>query len=240
MATIPANSTAEAGAEVTVASGEKKTETFKDRRILILPEGAQFDPDHPNVTPNVEKDLRHMSRSKNLGVLFAMVLLLVIIITNVPLRGMWSVMIIMTVVMLVIIFWLADLWPWIVSHWTLLDIRVNAGGYFFIGIVLFAIWLLTFLFFDKQIYMVFVPGQLKVCTEIGGGEEVYPTFGTTLAKQRSDLFRHWILGLGSGDLIVNTGGPERKHIDLPNVLFVGKKKQLIEDMLRERAVLETK
>jgi len=59
---------------------------------------------------------------------------------------------------------------------------------------------------DPQIYMVFTPGQLRVRQEIGGGEAAYDTAGMVIQKQRNDLFRHWILGLGSGDLVVNTSG----------------------------------
>jgi hypothetical protein len=66
---------------------------------------------------------------------------------------------------------------------------------------------------------------------------VYDTVGMTVQKQRSDLFRHWILGLGSGDLLVTTTGAAAHHFDLPNVLFIGKKVQMIEDMLREKAVV---
>ncbi|HEY1859280.1 MAG TPA: hypothetical protein VGG61_02945, partial [Gemmataceae bacterium] len=89
----------------------------------------------------------------------------------------------------------------------------------------------------RQLYMIFSPGQLKVRQEIGGGEKAYDTSGMTIEKQRSDLFRHWILGLGSGDLIVNTSGAHVQHFEFPNVLFVGKKVHQIEDMLREKAVV---
>jgi len=54
-----------------------------------------------------------------------------------------------------------------------------------------------------------------------------------LEKQRSDLFRHWILGLGSGDLIVKTTGAQAHHFEMPNVLFVSSKMQRIEDMIRK-------
>ena len=82
--------------------------------------------------------------------------------------------------------------------------------------------------------MIFTPGQVKVCTEIGGGEKAYDTTGMTIEKQRSDLFRHWILGLGSGDLVVRTSGADRHEFRLNNVLFVGRKLQLIEEMQRVR------
>jgi hypothetical protein len=88
--------------------------------------------------------------------------------------------------------------------------------------------------------MVFTPGQFKVRTEIGGGEQVYDAVGMTLQKQRSDLFRHWILGLGSGDLIVKTAGAQAHQFEMDNVLFITKKVQLIEEMLKRKTVVEAK
>jgi len=164
----------------------------------------------------------------------------VIIITNVPLRGMWSFVVIMLVIFLSIIFTAWELWAPIFQTLSLLDIRVNAGGYLFVSLLLLAVWLITFMFFDRQIYMVFTPGQLRVCTEIGGGEQVYDAVGMTLEKQRSDLFRHWILGLGSGDLVVKTSGAQAHHFDLPNVLFISKKVQQIQDMLKKKSVIESR
>jgi hypothetical protein len=201
----------------------------EERTAIVLPSKA---------TLHEDKALKlHVSPSKNYGVIFATVLLLVIVITNVPLRGMWSVVVILLVIMLVIIFSLAGWWETILGTIALLTIHINAGGYIFISTVLFIVWFLTFYFFDRQMYMLFTPGQLKVCTEIGGGEVAYDTTGMTIQKQRSDLFRHWILGLGSGDLLVTTTGAAAHHFDLPNVLFIGKKVQQIEDMLREKAVV---
>jgi FlaA1/EpsC-like NDP-sugar epimerase len=188
------------------------------------------DPNDPN-SPHMR--FRQISSGRSFGVLFATILLAVIVITNVPLRGMWSFMVILVVVALSIIFALAGWWDAILRYFTYLDIRINAGCYIFISSILFAIWLFTVLVFDKQIYMVFTPGQFKVCTEVGGGEQTYSTIGMTLEKQRSDLFRHWILGLGSGDLIVKTTGAQAHHFEMPNVLFIGRKMQQVEDMVRK-------
>ena len=101
-----------------------------------------------------------------------MTLLLCIVITNVPLRsGMWSLVVIITVVMLSIIFgpgrhW----WEWIFTKLSLLDIRINMGGYLFISIGLFTIWLITAAALRPAgVHIVFTPGQFNVCTEIGGG-----------------------------------------------------------------------
>ena len=193
-----------------------------------------------NIDSQTKNPYIHMARSKNYGVIFCVTLLLVITITNIPLRGMWSVVIIITIIMMSVIFALAGWWDHIFNALEYLDIRINAGGDLFIACGLFVIWLFTILIFDRQIYIEFEPGQFKVCTEIGGGEKAYDTIGMTLERQRSDLFRHMILGLGSGDLIVRTTGAQAHQFDLPNVLFISKKVQMIEDLLRRRKTGEGK
>jgi hypothetical protein len=196
-----------------------------ERTVLVLPKGKEYD----------EKDLRRrISTHVGYGVFFATVLLVVIVITNVPLRGMWSVMIIMLIILMSIIFGLAGWWDKILGAIALLDIRINAGGYFFLSLALLGIWLVTFFLFDRQIYIIFQPGSFKVCLEVGSGEKQYDTIGMTIEKERSDLFRHWILGLGSGDMVVRTAGADRHEFRLNNVLFIGHKLQLVEEMQRVR------
>lgn len=188
--------------------------------------------------PRADDPHLRMTAHSSYGVLWATVLILVIVITNVPLRGLWSVVVIVFIVMISVIFALLGWWDAILSAIKLLDIRINAGGYFFISLILFGIWLTTMLLFDRQLYMIFTPGQLKVCLEIGGGETAYDTAGMVIQKQRDDLFRHWILGLGSGDLIVRTSGANAHEFHLNNVLFAGRKLQMIEQMQRDRPVVK--
>src|SRR5262249_5006666 len=146
------------------------------------------------------------------------------------------VMVIILIILLSVIFALVGIWDQILAGIGLLDVRINLAGYMVISTVLLAIWLIAFLFFDQQVYMIFTPGQFRVRLEIGEGETAYDTTGMTVQKQRSDLFRHWILGLGSGDLIVRTAGAQAHTFDLPNVLFLGRKVKEIEEMLRTRQV----
>ena len=217
-------------ARVNVALDEGK------REVLVVPEKGHQLPKNPQ-TGNPEDPHLRISPSKNLGVLFLIILLLVIFITNVPLRGLWSVIVIVFIVFLSIIFALLDWWEVIMRYLGFLDIRINFGGYLFFSAILFVLWLVVFLFFDQQIYMVFTPGQLRVRLEIGGAETAYDTTGMTIQKQRSDVFRHWVLGLGSGDLIVRTSGAQSHEFDMPNVLFLGKKVREIEDLLRSKQVV---
>jgi hypothetical protein len=211
-----------------------------DREALVLPDKEVLPPKEKIEGKVQEAEEPHLdiSHRGTYGVVFATVLLLVIVITNVPLRGMWSFMVIVLVVLLITVLALFKVWDRIFEIVSYLDIRINMGGYVFISTGLLLIWLVTFVLFDRQMYMIFTPGQLRVRLEIGGGEKAYDTTGMTIEKQRSDLFRHWILGLGSGDLIVNTAGAHVQHFDLPNVLFIGKKVQQLEDMLREKAVVK--
>lgn len=223
--------------EGTVAEKQRTVEGHGTRDVLVVPggQGRQLVTDEK--TGNPVQPTLHMARSKNLGVLFCTILLLVVAITNIPLRGLWSVIVIVFVVFLSIIFAILGWWANIVDYLDILDIRINLGGYLFFSVVLFILWLVIFAFFDRQIYMIFTPGQLRVRLEIGEGETAYDTQGMTIQKLRSDLFRHWILGLGSGDLIVRTTGAQAHTFDLPNVLFLGRRVKEIEEMLRTRQVV---
>jgi len=228
-AVVPPHTEAHQNAQVKVGST-----TYDGRDVLLVPEGKSLPKDAEGrpIKPKL-----HFASHSSYGVLWATVLLLVLVITNVPLRGLWSVVVIVVIVLVSVIFALAGWWDTILGWIGLLDIRINAGGYLFISVALFGIWLFTNLFFDRQIYMIFTAGQLRVCQEIGGGETAYDTMGMVIQKQRSDLFRHWVLGLGSGDLIVRTSGANSHEFQLHNVLFVGRKLQLIEQMQREKQVV---
>lgn len=229
----------EVSRSVVVQRGNDARATYEGilvKKGNLLPDKKASPTDAELPVPNPPK--LHMAANSSYGVVWAAVLLLVIFITNVPLRGLWSVVVIVFVVLIAVIFALADWWTTILSWLYVLDIRVNMGGYLFISVGLFIMWLVVTVFFDRQIYMIFTPGQLKVCTEIGGGEAVYDVQGMSVEKHRDDLFRHWILGLGSGDLTVKTSGANQQTFNLHNVLFIGRKLQLIEEMQRDRPVVK--
>jgi hypothetical protein len=171
------------------------------------------------------------------GGIFMLVLLMVIVITNIPLRGLWSLIIIIVLILGTIILAQSGVWDRIVrGGGQILAVHINFGGYVFISTALFALWFINFFFFDRQIYMIFTPGQVRVHLEIGGGETAYDTTGMVFQKQRSDVFRHYILGFGSGDLIIRPGGG-KEHIDMHNVLNVGRRVREIERALQERQVV---
>ena len=214
-----------------------KVEGFEEpRNVLVLP-AVKEDDKAKKDTKNYEPHFMYVSSSKNVGVVFVVVLLIVIAITNIPLRGLWSFVVIMFIVFITILFAVLEWWETIFRVINFLDIRINMAAYLVISTILFILWLVIFLLFDQQMYMIFEPGQLRVRQAIGDAEISYDTTGMTTQKQRSDLFRHWILGLGSGDLIVRTSGAHPVEIHMNNVLFIGRKHAEIEEMLRSREVL---
>lgn len=206
---------------------------YGTRDVLILPEGKKV-PRESDGNPMQPK--LHMASAAEYGVMFETMLLVIIVVSNVPLRGLWSVIIILGILLLVLIASLWGIWDDIVRVMSLLDVRINAGGYFFVSIVLLIIWAMTVFVFDHRTYVIVTSGQVRVCLAIGAGETVYDTTGMTFTKRQDDLFRHWIIGLGSGDLIIHRSNTTQE-IDMPNVLFVGSKIKEIERLIKEREVV---
>jgi hypothetical protein len=225
MAIVPKDTKAQAGRQV------QGIEDLRD--VLIAPANKELprDRDKNPIEPKL-----HIAKSSEYGVIFATVLLVIIVVSNVPLRGLWSVIIILGIFLLVLICSLWGIWDEIVRVIGLLDIRINAGGYFFISIALLIIWAITVFIFDHRTYVIVSSGQVRVCLAIGAGETVYDTTGMTFTKRQDDLFRHWIIGLGSGDMIIHRSNTTQE-IDMPNVLFVGSKIKEIERLIKEREVV---
>src|SRR5262249_31616055 len=97
------------------------------RDTLIAPEGHHL-PTDPVTNKLIEPHVR-ISPSKGYGVVFMVVLFLIVLITNVPLRGMWSVMVLVVLLLGTVILWLAGWWESILHSLALLQIYINAGGY---------------------------------------------------------------------------------------------------------------
>jgi hypothetical protein len=219
-----------------VPAGTQVVEGFEGgREALVLPTGAHLPVDPATGKPS-EPTLRVASRS-GYGVVFFVVLLVVVFITNVPIRGLWSVVAVVTVVLGTVILALAGWWDDILEAAAHSHVYINAFGYVVFSLPLLVLWLVVVLFFDSRVYMIFTPGQLLVHQEVGSGETAYDTVGMVVAKRRSDLFRHWLLGFGSGDLLVKPAGAHAQQFEMHNVLFVGGKLHLIQQMLKTREVV---
>ena len=168
----------------------------------------------------------HMHPSKNVGVFYVIVLLVVIFITNFPLRGLASALAVAVVVVVALLFSVMGIWENILGAFGALAVFNNMGFYVFFSSVLFLIWFLVTFVFDRFHYWRITPGQITHEYVFGGGQTSFDTEGIAVKKYRDDLFRHWVLGLGSGDIVMHpmqTGGASREEMAIHNVLFVGYK-----------------
>lgn len=227
MAIVPAGAVAEKARTV---SGHDDP-----RDVLVLPPGAQLPVD--KATGAVQQPRLRMATSNGLGMIFVTTLCLVIVITNIHLRGLWSALVVVGMLAVTVLLTLLGWWDPILMAVGFVDIHINALGYLSIGLFVFIIWAITVLVYDRQLYLIFSRGQLRVRTAIGAGEKTYDTLGIMVEKHTDDLFRHWLLGFGSGDLTVRTGGTNSQQLEVVNVLRIGRKLNLIQQMLQERAVV---
>jgi hypothetical protein len=181
-----------------------------------------------------------VSQKPWMGPVFCVVLILTVVITNVPLRGLWSFLVLlMLLVVALLITLIPGGWDKLLRATGDLHIYINMAGYLFIATVVFILWGVSVFIFDQRTYMVVKPGQIQVCEHVGASIRTFDTVGMTFEKQRDDLFRHWLLGFFSGDLIVRTAGAERETIRLPNVLWIGWRLEEVQKLLAEKATVNT-
>jgi len=172
--------------------------------------------------------------------IFCVVLLLTVVITNVPLRGLWSFLVLLLfVVIALLITLIPNGWDKLLAAMGHLHIYINMAGYLFIATVVFILWSVSVFIFDQRTYLVVTPGQIRVCEHVGASIRTFDTTGLAFEKQRDDLFRHWLLGFFSGDLIVRTAGAEHETIRLPNVLWIGWRLEEVQQLLREKATVSS-
>jgi hypothetical protein len=170
-------------------------------------------------------------RSKNLGVLFTLLFFLVILITNVTLRGLASVVAILAVAFGALLLAYFNWWEDVLNWMGMVSIYMNMGFYVFFSTLVLIVWAFSVFVYDRLSYWRVTPGQLTHDAVIGGSQKSYDTRGMVFEKHRQDLFRHWILGFGSGDIQISTTGARRETFSIPNVLFVDAKVGEIQKMI---------
>jgi hypothetical protein len=178
----------------------------------------------------------HVSPRSWMGPAYLIVLFLVIVITSVPLRGLWSLVVLIGLVVIALVISLFKWWDDILSAFIGLHVFINLAGYLLLSTVLFIAWAVATFIFDRRSYIVFTPGQIRVVEQIGSRERTYDTTGMTVEKHRDDWFRHIFLGFGTGDLSVRTAGADRNEILMPNVALIGFKIDPIQQLIRQRQV----
>ena len=226
MAVVPAG---------TVVEHDRAVEGVAGRHdVLVAPEGRAFGlarEEGQAATPGMT-----VSSNNSLGVLFVATLLVVALASTILLRGLVSMIALIVLIALVVVFALLGWWNDILLFLGGLDIRMNAAGYLAVGIPLFIAWCLVVFVYDRAHYVVFDQGQIRYVLEVGDNEIAVQSEGAIVEKKRNDVFRHWMLGFGTGDLVIRVGGPNGPTIELENVIGINHKLGLIQRLVKEKAI----
>jgi len=166
----------------------------------------------------------------SLGVIFVFTLLLVILMTHFAVRGVASLTVVVVAIAVTLFLAYMDWWTVVLTWLGDLRIYMNLSFYVFFSTATFFVWALATFIFIRLDYYVFRPGQLVHVSLFGGGEETYDTRGMSVMKMRDDLFRHWILGIGSGDFNVAATGARKAEFTIHNVLFLEAKMARIQTL----------
>src|SRR3954452_4005880 len=177
---------------------------------------------------NVVLDPTDDQAASGIGLSYISVLLLLVIFTNVRLRGIYSVVTLLAVAFLIVSFAWLGWWDRIAKLLPYLQVRMNTGFYLVFSTALFVIWSIMFFVFDRLTYWRIRPGQMTIEHLIGGGAESFDANALRFQKMSSDLFRAGI-GLGTGDLEVVGIGPE--PLRMTNVPFAERKVRAIERLI---------
>jgi hypothetical protein len=179
-----------------------------------------------------------ISQRPGMGPWFCVILLLTVVITNVPLRGLWSFMVLLLLIVVALgISLVPNGWDSLLAALGGLHIYINMAGYLFIATAVFILWAVAFFVFDQRTYMRITPGQIAICEHIGASIRNIDGARVEIEKKRDDMFRHWFLGWGTGDLVIRLADT-KEEIRLPNVwLGVGGRMDEVQRLIREKATV---
>jgi len=178
-----------------------------------------------------------VSQKAWLGPMFCVVLLITVLITNVPLRGVWSfVVLLMMLVLALVITLVPSGWDNLLAAIGNLHIYINLAGYLFIATAVLTLWLVSVFIFDQRTYMRVTPGHIAICEHIGASIRDINGDRVEVEKKRDDMFRHWLLGFFSGDIVLRLTD-SKEEIRLPNVLWIGWRIEQVQRLIREKATV---
>jgi hypothetical protein len=171
------------------------------------------------------------SSRTSLGVIYCLVVLVTILITNTTMRGLVSLVVVVCVAFMVLLFAYFNWWSDILNWFGHQAVYMDMGFYLFISTGLLLLWLLVVGVFDHLSFWRFRPGQVTHEYVLGAVESSYDTDNMVFTKQQADLFRNWILGLGSGDLQMQTMGGRGIVAKVSNVMLINTRMAQIQRLI---------
>jgi hypothetical protein len=142
------------------------------------------------------------------------------LLTTTYMRGLVSLVVVLVISFLALLFsylgWWDDIFGWFGRR----PVYMDLGFYVFFSTAMLLVWALTVFGFDHLSFWRVRPAQVTHEYVLGAVESSYDTDNMVFTKQQGDLFRNWILGLGSSDLQMQTMGGRGIVAKVSNVLFI--------------------
>jgi len=170
-----------------------------------------------------------------LGLSYIGLVLFVVVFTNVRARGVYSFVLLLLAGAIV---WGLNKIPGIETAFSwvwLLRVHLNLAFYLTFSLLLMLLWFFIIVFVDHFSWWRFSPGQVIEEHRIGQATgHAYNTEGMIIRRLPDDLFRHRLLGLGTGDFVVKpaAGDPFEIH----NVWRANIKQRRLERMIATRSI----
>jgi len=170
-----------------------------------------------------------------LGLSFIVLILFVVVFTNVRARGVYSIVLLLLTGAAI---WGVQKIPGIEMAYgwvNLLRVHLNLAFYLTFSVLLMTIWLFVIFLVDRFTWWRFSPGQVIEEHRVGQATgHAFNTEGMIIQRLPDDLFRHRVLGFGTGDFVVKPASGDT--FEIHNVWRANKKQRLLEDMIATRAV----
>ncbi|HJU31886.1 MAG TPA: hypothetical protein VJ740_10535 [Hyphomicrobiaceae bacterium] len=158
------------------------------------------------------------------GISFVMLVLFVLVFTNARARGVKSLVLFLTLLVIGLLVQLTMGWTEILQFFPLLLVHMNLAFYLLFSGLLLAAWLFVVLGTDRSVYWEFGPNSIAKKYWFTDAAESYTSPQVETSRQSDDIFVHrllglWFLGFGTGDIEVrfSTAGSGQKVYFLKNV-----------------------
>jgi hypothetical protein len=122
------------------------------------------------------------SSRTSLGVSYALVVLLTVLVNNTNMRGLVSLVVVLCVGFLALLFAYFDWWPDILNWFGQQPVYADMGFYIFLSTGLLLIWALVVLVFDHLSFWRIRPGQVTHEYVLGAVESSYDTDNMVFTK----------------------------------------------------------
>jgi hypothetical protein len=143
-------------------------------------------------------------------------------------RGVWSLVAVLVTVLVAIGVQWSFGWSALFAQLGFLLIYMNLAFYLCLSTFFLVVWVMSFFMISRFTYWKFTHGQVTA-HRFGGLAHSLDTLGMGVKKLPDDLFLHWLLGLGAGDLELNMGG---EKFLIENVLNVRGRARQAQSIIR--------